>query len=177
MEYVILGLLIMRPASLYDLQQAFKAGISLFYSASYGSIQRTVSKIVDKSWAEFEEVVEGGRNKKIHTITDGGKEAFQKWMTSPLETGAKLEAHALTKLYFLGLVDGSEKKQKILENMIQVTEENLAVLTATKEQIVAANPGVEQHPQFQYPIKTLDYGIMSHSASLEWFKGELERTR
>ena len=39
MENVILGLLIIQSLTLYELNRAFKQGISMFYSASYGSLQ------------------------------------------------------------------------------------------------------------------------------------------
>lgn len=46
---VVLGLLRLRPMSLYDLVQAFGAGVSLFYSASAGPIKRALDDLVARA--------------------------------------------------------------------------------------------------------------------------------
>ena len=48
MEYVILGLLMLQPNSVYGIRKAFEQGISMFYSASLGSIQTAVKRLEDK---------------------------------------------------------------------------------------------------------------------------------
>lgn len=46
MANVILGLLMLWPQSLYELTKSFEAGISLFYSASTGSIKRALLSLI-----------------------------------------------------------------------------------------------------------------------------------
>ncbi len=48
MENVVLGLLIIQSLTLYDLNRAFKQGISLFYSASFGSLQIAVKNCLTR---------------------------------------------------------------------------------------------------------------------------------
>jgi len=169
MEYVILGLLLVQDMSLYDLQKSFKAGISLFYSASYGSIQRTVRKLVEQGLVSFKEEVASGRNRKVHRIEASGKKAFFQWMESPILKGNKLETHALIKLFFLGQIKNKEIKAEILDQITKAIKETLDELKETKKQLLDSFPGVNEHPEYKYQIKTLDYGIMSHQAALDWF--------
>ena len=46
MSHVILGLLMLWPQSLYELTKNFEAGVSLFYSASTGSIKRALDGLL-----------------------------------------------------------------------------------------------------------------------------------
>ena len=45
MRFLILGILLDGPLSLYDMRKQFAAGISLFYTASSGSIQRALGQL------------------------------------------------------------------------------------------------------------------------------------
>lgn len=177
MEYVILGLLMMQDCSLYDLQKFFKAGINLFYSSSYGSIQRTVQKCVDKGWVHFTELVESGRNKKVHSIDSSGVAAFMEWMQKPLLKGNKMETQALSKLYFLGLLEDRTEKCEVMENIYETVKEVLEEMEETLREILEQHQGILDHPRYKYQIKTLEYGIHSHRAALEWFKKEKEQLR
>lgn len=177
MEYVILGLLMMQDCSLYDLQKFFKAGINLFYSSSYGSIQRAVEKCVQKGWVSFVEVVESGRNKKVHSIEPSGTSAFMDWMKQPVLRGNKMETQALSKLYFLGLLEENPDKARVMEDIQKAVEEALAELEETHQEILEQHQGIEHHPRYKFQIKTLEYGIHSHRAALEWFRKETEELR
>jgi len=61
MEYVILGLLILSPSSIYQLKKSFEQGISLFYGVSLGNIQVTLKKLEHKAWIRLVSVEESGR--------------------------------------------------------------------------------------------------------------------
>ena len=127
MENVVLGLLIIQSLTLYELNQAFKQGISMFYSASYGSLQIAVKNLLSKGMIVFEEKVEKGRNKKIYSITENGRDAFFRWMFAEVPPN-KLEVTALSKVFFLGLIPGiDQRKQIVLEilNKIELVQGEL----------------------------------------------------
>ncbi|WFD11935.1 PadR family transcriptional regulator [Tepidibacter hydrothermalis] len=173
MEYVILGMLMIKPLTIYEMNSAFKSSISLFYSASYGSIQSAVKKLVKNNLVEFEEKVEKGRNKKVYYVLKEGKEAFFKWMFEEIPLN-KLEVTALSKLHFLGLVIQDEGKKQILKNIIsqiELGEKELLNLNKELEQIEVDQAYSEI---LKYQLKTVDYGIGSHSFSKQWFKEILE---
>ncbi len=57
MQQVILGLLILHgPLSLYAVQRQFQQGVSLFYSASFGSIQRALKQLAEQGLATVADV-------------------------------------------------------------------------------------------------------------------------
>lgn len=104
MANVILGLLLLSPMSLYDLLQAFGAGVSLVYSASSGSIKRALDDLVARGLVEVDQVRPGARGRKVHRVNDAGRQAFETWMRSEL-TEPDSERAVLSRLYFLGLLD------------------------------------------------------------------------
>lgn len=168
MEYVVLGLLILKSQTLYELNNAFKQGISLFYSASYGSLQTTIKNLLKKGLISFEEQVDNGRNKKVYTISPGGKEAFFQWMNEDTPVN-KLEVTALSKVYFLGLIDSTDHKKKILKEIIgkiQTVEEELESIDKeiSKYKVPDSYKNI-----LNYQVKTLDYGIKAHTFAKGWF--------
>ncbi|RAA52293.1 PadR family transcriptional regulator, partial [Burkholderia multivorans] len=56
MVFLLLGLLHDGPRTLYDLHRRFSRGISLFYAASFGSIQRALDRARDSGWVTVDDV-------------------------------------------------------------------------------------------------------------------------
>lgn len=167
MDIVILGLLMVQDLTVYQLNQAFKSGIALIYSASYGSILSAIKKLLELNEITFIELVENGRNKKIYHITDAGIAHFYQWMHGDID-GNKLETMALCKVFFLGLIDSDDEKRKILENIISAIikmEESLKQLSLYLSQLPLTGEEKKLHG---YQFKTLDYGIRSHGVAREW---------
>ena len=168
MENVVLGLLIIQSLTLYELNRAFKQGISIFYSASYGSLQIAVKNLLKKGMIVFEEKVEKGRNKKVYSITENGIEAFYQWMLDEIPAN-KLEVTALSKVFFLGLIPNAEqKKQIVLEilSKIQLVQDELSKMN---EEISRIEIPESYRGILKYQLKTLDYGIKAHYFGREWF--------
>ena len=166
MAYVILGLLLLRPMSLYDLVKAFETGVSLFYSASSGSIKRALDVLVAQGHVEVASVDSGGRGRKTHQVTASGREHFRTWMTGEL-TGAT-ETAALSRLYFLGLLDEAERPG-VLERIEARIGHDLAQLEGLEQHVAAQEVPEELRDVARYQRATLDYGLASHRAALEWF--------
>jgi DNA-binding PadR family transcriptional regulator len=173
-EYVVLGLLMLRNLTLYELNKSFQQGISLFYSASYGSLQFAVKKLLSSGYIEVEEKQENGRNKKIYSITDSGRELFLDWMRNGEVPATKLETVALTKLFFLGVMDRIEDKRHILNRILETirqTEEQLKRLDKQLSQLEMPESG---NGIFHYQLKSLDYGLKAHQFAKAWFEEVLK---
>lgn len=172
MGHVILGLLmLLGPQTLYSLNKQFEQGPSLFYRASFGSLQSALRSLLAAEHVTVREATEGGRNKKIYAITDGGAQAFHAWIRSPL-TGGDLEVAALSRLFLLGLVEDAGERRDILDHIIAEVERELAQLEAFAERLDAQATSVPEgyRAVFRYQRATLDYGLMAHRAGLAWFR-------
>jgi DNA-binding PadR family transcriptional regulator len=168
MAHVILGLLLIRPQSLYDLVKNFEAGVSLFYSASSGSIRRALETLLTGGLIEVAEVAPGARGRKTYRVTDAGREQFRDWMTGPM-TGPDAEAAALPRLFFLGLLDPAERAE-VLPRITARIEKDLGRFEALSEVVDAVEVPDELRDVFTYQRATLDYGLAAQRFALDWFR-------
>ncbi|MFE5672851.1 hypothetical protein ACFQ58_14710 [Agromyces sp. NPDC056523] len=172
MGNVILGLLLLLgPQTLYSLNKQFEQGPSLFYRASFGSLQSALRGLLAAEHVTVREAIEGGRNKKIYAITDGGTSAFHAWIRSPL-AGGDLEVAALSRLFLLGLVEDADERREIIDGIAAELEGELAGLEgyAVALDAQAASIPAEYREVFRFQRATLDYGVMAHRAALTWFR-------
>jgi hypothetical protein len=104
MEFVILGLLALRAMTVYEINKALERGVSLFYSASFGSINAAIGRLLEKGWISGQEKVENGRNKKIFQLTprwDGKPSTIGSIRTSkPKKSKTRPDPPVLHGLYF-----------------------------------------------------------------------------
>lgn len=178
MEYVVLGLLMLQSMTIYELNQAFKGSISMFYSASYGSLQNATKKLLSKELITASEKVENGRNKKIYTITPAGQEKFQEWMLDEINP-KKLETIVLSKVSFLGLLPTNEQKLAVLDTILTSIDQIDNELKQTQQELSQLQPQLDDNYQtiFKYQVKPLDYGIRSHHMARKWVQEMIDELK
>lgn len=175
MANVILGLLLLAPHTIYDLNKQFERTISLFYRASLGSLRSALAGLLARGEVEYDEVVERGRAKKIYRATDAGKVAFFAWMTGPIE-GSDLETAALSKLFFLGLLPESDRRH-VLAGIVDRAQAELAFLEQYQVQLQQMPVPPQFADVFTYQKHTLAYGVGSTRFGLEFFARLLDDER
>lgn len=164
MGNVILGLLLLEPGTLYSLRKHFESTISLFYSASLGSLGTALSVLLARGHVEVRDSVERGRTKKIYTITPAGRAAFTSWMLEPISQ-RDFETIAISRLFFLGLLDGKDRTA-VLDRIRERQAADEAVLHGVAAQLDALDiPG----DVFHYQRQVLEYGLRSHAVAREFF--------
>jgi PadR family transcriptional regulator, regulatory protein AphA len=168
MEFIILGLLMGRERTLYELNKLLKTSISLFYSASFGSISSVLDRLLAKGWVVSREVVERGRNKKLFTITAAGEEAFGGWLASPIP-GEKVREPALTRLFFFGHLPPQARIAAVEQHLA-----SLEALTAALELLDRQSADVpvpaEQRDLAAFQRLTLRYGRDYYAFSIAWYR-------
>ncbi|MEU4324752.1 PadR family transcriptional regulator [Nonomuraea dietziae] len=173
MAHVILGLLLIAPQTFYDLIKGFEAGVALFYSASSGSIKRALDSLLARGLIEVASIEAGGRGRKVYRLTDAGRQEFRAWMTGEL-TGPDLETAALSRLYFLGLLEPAERLP-VLRRITARIETDLAALSALDEHLDTLDVAEEHRDLVTHQRATLDYGIASYRFTLDWFRDHIDR--
>lgn len=168
MGYVILGLLVFEPQTLYGLRKQFERGISLFYSASLGGLRAALNNLLARGFVTVAEHVDSGRNKKTYTITDQGRAEFERWLLAPAERGANLEVVALSKVFFLGLLP-SDRRAEVVADLRARAYEDFAELEVLKQTLSSVRVPDDYAEIFRFQVRTLDYGIAAHQAGLAWF--------
>lgn len=173
MANVILGLLLIAPQSYYGLVKGFEAGVALFYSASSGSIKRALDNLLAKGLIEVESAETRGRGKKIYGVTEAGRDEFRTWMTGELG-GSDLEMTVLSRLYFLGLLDPSERVP-LLRRIEARIEADLVRFSQLDKQLDTVDIPEGLNDVAVHQRATLDYGIASLRFTLDWFADYAER--
>ena len=170
MAHVILGLLLIAPQSLYDLIKAFEAGVSLFYSASSGSIKRALNGLLADDHIEVASA-DGARGRKVYRVTDSGRAAFHAWMTG--EPTGDVETAALSRLHFLGLLP-AEDRAPVLRRLSERIESGLSELERLAERVAEAEIPEHQRDLATYQIATLEYGLGAYRHAATFFRNLLD---
>ncbi len=176
MEFCVLGLLMMRDMTIYQLNRTFMTSLSLFYSASLGSLQVALKKLLAKNLVTCREDRTGPRIRKTYSIEASGREAFLSAMHSDIPRN-KLEVTALSRLFFLGLLPDGSARETILARIVGAIGEALADLELAGTGLESLPMPADLRTVFGYQKKTLEYGIMAHRAALTWFEAVLAEER
>lgn len=178
MQFVILGLLLGGPLSLYDVQKRFAAGISLFYSASSGSIQRALQNLGTEGAVVVAEADGSRRGRKVYRITEAGRQRWRAWMLAPLPGGTDAETTVLAKVYLLGRLDAPEDRADAIRGIRDHVESSHRALEALASEADAHAADLDDATRrvFMFQRATLDYGLRSHTLMREWIDEVGEQT-
>ena len=195
MDKIILGILMLRRMTSYEIRNIIKNNFKSMCSDSLGSIQSALKKLFELKMVTYEELVEKGVNKKRYAITDVGQEALIEWIKIPVDT-SKTKNLDFGKLLFMGYVSKSDQK-KLIDKIILSLESEYAELKKLKESIVAEEEiatlenylftDIEYEERIRrlnngndisenikeiskFTLATLDYGIDMTVFNIEWFK-------
>ncbi|MDU4891777.1 MAG: PadR family transcriptional regulator [Clostridium sp.] len=200
MEKIILGMLMVRGMTIYEIKNFINNNLDTMCSASSGSIHTAVKKMLEK---EIIKVYEEG-NKKIYYITAKGREEFNLWIEQPMDIG-KAKNIELSKLFFLGL-SNPDKRVKLIEKYIDElkTERNklLVIYKNTKvntDEIISSGmntiienqwneEGVKKNLYtgkimdtvsdiYKFQKATLQYGMASIEFEIAWYTNYLNEMK
>ena len=131
MEYIILGLLLFKPMTVYEIRTYIQKNLTTICSDSLGSIQIAVKKLFNKEYITTKEYLERGLVKKKHSITSLGVEHYKEWVGSPINI-AKMTNMEESKFYFLGTAS-KEKRISFLKSYISSLKDQFNKLVQIKE--------------------------------------------
>lgn len=194
MDKIILGILMLKRLTTYEIRNIIRQNYNTMCSDSLGSIQAALKKLFQAGFVTCSELVENGVNKKRYSITDLGRADFMDWLKTPVDM-SKTKNMDLGKLLLMGLVPASERAallDKLLENLKQelfeLTEIEKAIdqcdgrnkLLAELENDPDYLSGIQNATQqtdmnrnidgiryFEY--MTLQFGIAEARFQIEWF--------
>lgn len=195
MDKIILGILMLRRMTAYELRNTIRDNFKSMCSDSLGSIQVALKKLLSLKMVTFEELVEKGINKKRYAITDIGEKVLMEWIKIPIDI-SKTKNIDIGKLLFMGYIPKNEQKNLInkiilslekeyselknLKESINFENERLAIenylLTDTEyqERIKNLNKKNDVSKNIKeiskFTLATLDYGIDVVDFNIKWFK-------
>lgn len=155
MDIVILGFLMIRVLSQYDLKKALGKELSPYYSASLGNIQSALKRLCLLGYCSLEKGVVNGRKKNAYQITDQGRQYFLEQMEREY-TDAKFEAESSTRLFFLGLVP-KENRLRIVKQTLLFINTKIELFEREKSEEVKKEVRKEYEEIVKFQLKCLNY--------------------
>lgn len=163
LEFIMLGFLMYREMSGYDLKQCMLKSTSNFFDASFGSIYPALKKMESRGDVVAREVVDGGKFKKLYSISEQGKETFMEWLEQPISFSRTKQDHLVHVLFFNFL--SQEKRIRQLQLLIEQAETVLTGL-ALQEEEIRSKAGT-------YGYATLQYGLSYYQFVINWCRSLL----
>jgi DNA-binding PadR family transcriptional regulator len=151
---VLLGFLMYRSMTGYELKKVFSISFSFFSGLSFGSIYPALGRMEREGLITMEmEVRDGSPNRKIYTITDAGRSAFLASLRGPFDFERQKNSF-LTRLFFFAHLSPEERTEaasRYIDSVKQVQRE-----------LETARPQIEAHADtfqrlcFEFGVRFFD---------------------
>ena len=167
LEFAILGFLLDRDMTGYDIKQMMVTRTSNFIDASFGSIYPMLKRLEKGGLITFAEIVAGNRLKKMYTITPQGREHFMEWLQTPC-TFSPFNLEFLAKLFFYKHLKKNDAilNIELFRGTVQDAMEKLSEIERTT--------GDRMDP-FEYA--SLEFGRTYYEMVLNWHEKLIEKLR
>ena len=194
MDKLILGLLMIKHFTVYEIRQVMRQNFSSMCSDSLGSIQAALKKLSQQGAVTYSEYVEKGKMKKEYASTASGRILFLEWLKTPIDM-SKNKNMDLGKFLFMGYLPKKDQLQMLdltieglevevqefeaVKDAIRYTEEqekvkayleqNSHLATELIETSQAADLAESISQIGYFEMKTLEFGLDSARFQLDWF--------
>jgi len=168
-RYVALGMLTLRPMSVYAMRQAIEGSVGHFWAESYGQLYPTLRRLAaDRLVTARAAPGTRGREATVYEITARGRAELAAWVARP-PAPEQVRSELLVKLFF-GSAVAPEVVARNLESAAAAFRAQLAGLEQISAQWGAHMARDERGP---YGWLTLEYGLLALRTALRW----LDRAR
>ncbi|WP_051569201.1 PadR family transcriptional regulator [Alkaliphilus transvaalensis] len=120
-KFVILGFLMHKDLTGYDIKQIMLQSTSNFMNSSFGSIYPALDKLEKNGYVNSTKLIEKGKYKKVYSINDGGRVVFMKWLEEPIDFMKSYE-EILAKVFFYGHLPREKATELITQLIIDINK-------------------------------------------------------
>jgi PadR family transcriptional regulator, regulatory protein AphA len=176
LEHAILGFLNYKPYSGYDLKKVFDVSVRHFWQADQSQIYRTLGRLAERGWVEMEKIEQSDRpDRKVYRITESGRRELHGWLVGPPPMNPPRSA-PLVQVFFSGQLSDEEVLAKF-EGYAAIMGAFLQAYDEVPEQILPYEKEHNSPREKFFWLLTLENGICSMRANLQWAEGVIERLR
>ncbi|HQO79408.1 MAG TPA: PadR family transcriptional regulator [Deltaproteobacteria bacterium] len=134
---IILGFLMDRRLTGYELRKAFSLSFSFFSGLSYGSIYPALKKMEKEGLITLEvQMQDGAPNRKVYTITEQGRREFMASIREPFPLERQRYGFIMHLFFFSHLAP---------QERIRLAREHLLSVQKVREELEHASPAIEKH--------------------------------
>ena len=176
LEYAILGFLNYHPYTGYDLKKIFDTSVRHFWPADQSQIYRTLTQLTKKGYAQMRKVTQEDRpDRKVYHITQAGRETLLAWLAGPPPLDEPRSA-GLIQVFFAGQLPDEQILAKF-EGLAAILRSILERYDQVPEQIEVYRSDISSPREHFFWMLTLDNGIRSMRATLEWAESVIEKIK
>jgi len=176
LPFGLLGLLRYQDSTGYDLAKIFEDSLNNFWHAQVSQIYRELNYMEEKGWVTSRSIIQNTRpNKRVYSITEDGRYAFDEWMRGHAELFEKPHAPLLMRIFF-----GANAPEAVLANLKACRDTCLAGLEGQSEKsqmnidrYKSTIPNGEK--ESLYWQMTLDFAIVRARATAQWAQECIEK--
>lgn len=169
LQHIILGMLRKYPQSGYDLKKQLETTIHYFWEADISRIYRTLNKMQEHGWVEFESVIqEDSPNKKVYSLTETGEKELEDWLSQPGKEMGTNNAF-LAQLHFSYAIP-IEEQLNVMDARMESLKEDLRELErrAAMHDMPVPLPQDALEKGVTRMMLSLEYGVRRYQFELEW---------
>jgi PadR family transcriptional regulator, regulatory protein AphA len=160
-SYVVLGFVEWAgEATPYRLKQLVAGSVGNFWTLQHAQLYTEPERLAKAGYLS-EKREQGGRRRKVYTVTDKGRRALEKWRAEPTDAIPELRAPALLKLFF-----GADPAA-LAPLQIEAHRRKLAEYEAIRDSMPDDVP--------EGPRLALDAGIAGTRQQIEWWEALVGR--
>ncbi|CAK8054317.1 PadR family transcriptional regulator [Eupransor demetentiae] len=164
-QAIILGLLMKKPLTGYELRERIEEHLIHFYDGGYGMIYPTLKKLEAAGLVTKETVVQSDKpNKNIFAITPAGKAAFKEALEADLADDS-FKSDYLLRLYFGEFLDKKE--------LIALTQEKIRHTQSHYDALKSKSTNWDKSATPEQKF-TYEFGLAQYENSLNLLRKELK---
>lgn len=161
-RYAILGILLEKPSSGYEIKTLMGRSTVYFWRESDSTIYPMLKVLAEEGKVLSQVQYVGKKKKEVFSITDKGREEFNAWIKSP--TGSEIPRNEfLLKIFFV--TDSDEIARLFLERLEKI-EKTFEAYKAIEKRL----EGLGDSPRKAIRLKALRYGMAHLALEIQWLK-------
>ena len=159
--YVVLGLVLIRPATGYELTSFAERSIGNFFPLTRSHIYAELDRLGRLGLLDATEVTqENAPTKRVYEITAAGREELQRWLEGP-ETK---EEHS-RNLFLVRIFFGDRSSPEQLAALLDDFESRAAI---RRDRLAAVADKLADRPESIFRRSTALFGVRREQANLDW---------
>ena len=176
LDHAILGFLNYHPYTGYDLKKIFDSSVQHFWPADQSQIYRTLTRLTEQGFVKMEKVPQEDRpDRKVYHITEAGRAELIRWLAGPPPMDLPRSA-SLIQVFFSGQLSDEEVLAKF-EGFAALMRMILAQYDQVPGKIEVHNAEIGSPREYFFWMLTLENGLRSMRANLEWAESVIERIK
>jgi DNA-binding PadR family transcriptional regulator len=169
LRHALLGLLVNRTASGYDLMKLFDTSLANVWPATQSQVYGELTRLADGGLVEV--TAQGPRGRKDYAVTEAGLDELRRWLSKPTPEPPR-RSDTLLRVFFLDLLSPQQRRE-FLNHLAEQAAVHHTQLRTLRESMDWNEPGTLT----ANGRLALEYGLRLTVMQEEWARWAVEQIR